>query len=125
MLPRGYEDNRSHTTMEEELASCRIAADMVGDMVAAEEGRAQRASQATTTTTPARLSTASARYTPPSSAPAVDDDEALPAYDDVSSEQGSSVVADGLRYTPGSSECTSSVAGDQAGTRGFLEDTKH
>ncbi|UNI22002.1 hypothetical protein JDV02_007932 [Purpureocillium takamizusanense] len=72
------------TTMEEEIAQFREAAAMVGDIVAAEEGRARRSHQG-------------------QNAVDVGGDEAdsPPSYESVSNE--SSVVANGFRYTPGSS----------------------
>lgn len=79
-------DGSDSTTMTEDIAGLMNAADMVSDIVAAEEGRARR-----------NLYLGG-------------EGETLPAYeghDD--SELG--IVADGCRYTPGSSDYTPSLAG--------------
>lgn len=101
------------TTMEQEIASCRVAAEIVGDLVAAEEGRAQPEMQAHRPMSPRA---AFAQYVP--------DDEHLPSYD-VASSDGSSLVADGLRYTPGSSAYTPSNRSMVGGADDVLGDTKH
>lgn len=100
-------------TMEQEIASCRMAADVVGDMVAAEEGRAQPVVQ--NMAQPSSPQIAFAQYIP--------EDEVLPAYDAASSDD-SSIVADGMRYTPGSSEYTPSVRSVGGGADDVLGDTK-
>ncbi|KAF3061951.1 hypothetical protein GL218_03299 [Daldinia childiae] len=87
------EDNLS-TTMEQEIAQFRAVASVVGDLVAAEEGRSHEyAHQRQQHVIPA----------PPSPASAFPDyasiDEELPAYDEGSND--SRFVADGFRYTPG------------------------
>jgi hypothetical protein len=83
------------TTMEQEIEQFRTAAAVVGDMVAAEEGRARQ-----------QLRQYSSMPAPPSPTSAFPDympvDEALPAYDEAASDS-SSYVTDGIRYTPGSS----------------------
>ena len=86
---REFDENTSTATVEAEIAGFREAATMVAGMVAMEEG--QRLVQAEEAT-PLYVGSES-------------DDEVLPAYDD-----DSSVVADGFRYTPGSSEMTPSPA---------------
>lgn len=106
MLQRHEEE----TSVEEELASCRMAADVVSDIVAAEEGRAPLAAQqggdAAVTTGQVEVGglqqPSFARYMQE------EDEEVLPAYD----ERSDSSVADGLRYTPGSSAYTPSRTGD-------------
>ncbi|KAI1652875.1 hypothetical protein F4813DRAFT_394224 [Daldinia decipiens] len=87
------EDNIS-TTMEQEIAQFRAVASVVGDLVAAEEGRSHEYThQRQQHVIPA----------PPSPASAFPDyasiDEELPAYDEGSND--SRFVADGFRYTPG------------------------
>ena len=96
------------TTMTEEITELRNAAEIVDDMVFAESSRAQ----------PIPISAPSPA---PVSAPApatedrpllrdydigslVGDGEELPAYEDNDGSEMSSVVADGFRYTPGSTE---------------------
>ncbi|KAI2784538.1 hypothetical protein F4815DRAFT_440843 [Daldinia loculata] len=86
------EDNLS-TTMEQEIAQFRAVASVVGDLVAAEEGRSREYVHERQHIIP----------TPPSPASAFPDyasiDEELPAYDEGSND--SRFVADGFRYTPG------------------------
>ena len=121
-------DDLDHSTVAKEISSFRAAAEMVGEMVAAEEGRSPPAR-------PPRPAT-------PSSLGGGDDDEdeALPAYEYASSSAptqytpstGSdslSVVADGYGFTPGSglNQYTPSNTGS-AGSLGaddVLGDTKH
>lgn len=93
------EDNLS-TTMEQEIAQFRTAADVVGSLIAAEGGQSRGyAQEMRQTDIP----------TPPSPTSAFPDyasvDEELPAYDEGSDD--SRFVADGFRYTPGSSCYTS------------------
>ncbi|OIW32533.1 hypothetical protein CONLIGDRAFT_678923 [Coniochaeta ligniaria NRRL 30616] len=106
--------HEEETSMEEELASCRRAADVVGDIVAAEEGRGLLAAQDRTVAVAGHVEMS---VVPQSGfAPYMEDEEEelLPAYD----ERSDSSVADGLRYTPGSSAYTpSSVGSDELGDR--------
>ncbi|ORY65019.1 uncharacterized protein BCR38DRAFT_189494 [Pseudomassariella vexata] len=96
------------TTMEEEIAQFRSAAGVVGDMVAAEEGRAREMLQC-------QRQHAMPRAIPSSPiSPFLDYmsvDEALPAYDDTTED--SSYVADGMRggsrYTPSDSSVAGSL----------------
>lgn len=111
MLRHHVEEER---TMEQEIAGCRMAAELVGDMVAAEEGRAQPVVQ--NRSEPSSPQAAFAQYIP--------DDEVLPSYDAVSSDD-SSIVADGMRYTPGSSVYTPSDRSVAGGADDVLGDTKH
>ncbi|KAI1134502.1 hypothetical protein F5Y05DRAFT_206956 [Hypoxylon sp. FL0543] len=89
------EDNLS-TTMEQEIAQFRAVASVVGDMVEAEEGRSRGF---------AREIQQHSAPVPPSPSSAFPDyastDEELPAYDEGMNDPR--FVADGLRYTPGSS----------------------
>lgn len=101
MLAR-HEDEGS---VEDELASCRRAAGLVSDMVAAEEGRALLAAQQQRRGVAARVELPGV---PQPSLLDGDVDETLPAYD----EREDSSVADGLRYTPGSSMYAPSASGD-------------
>jgi hypothetical protein len=101
------------STMEQEIASCRMAADLVGDMVVAEEGRAQPVAQSMP-----ELSSPGAAF-----AQYIPDDEVLPSYDAASSDD-SSIVADGMRYTPGSSVYTPSDRSVVGGADDVLGDTK-
>lgn len=128
LLP-GRRQEEDQPSMEREIASCRMAADVVSDMVAAaEEGRARSdapmrvhaaAGHVSVTAVPVPVVSNShalfAQYDP--------DDEALPAYDDTSSDG----LADGLRYTPGSSMYTPSSTGSVAGggADDILGDMKH
>jgi hypothetical protein len=111
MLRHHVEEER---TMEQEIAGCRMAAELVGDMVAAEEGRALPVVQSMSE--PLSPRAAFAQYIP--------DDEVLPSYDAVSSDD-SSIVADGMRYTPGSSMYTPSERSVTGGADDVLGDTKH
>jgi hypothetical protein len=109
MLQRHEEE----TSMEDELASCRMAADMVGDMVAAEEGRALLAA-AERRTAVGRVEVDAVPQPGFVQYMEEEDEEVLPAYD----ERSDSSVADGLRYTPGSSAYTPSSSGsDELGDR--------
>lgn len=106
------------TSMEEELASCRMAADVVGDIVAAEEGRALLAAQDGNVTASGRAEVTAVAQ--PSFVHYVEEDveeeEVLPAYD----ERSDSSIADGMRYTPGSSAYTPSSSGsDELGDRKY------
>lgn len=91
------------TAMTEEISELRNAAEVVDDMV----------------TESSRHSQSQAQLTPPSTGSVsedrplmgdydigsqVGDGEELPAYEDNHGSEMSSVVADGFRYTPGSTE---------------------
>ncbi|KAB5540405.1 hypothetical protein GE09DRAFT_255304 [Coniochaeta sp. 2T2.1] len=107
---RERELEEEDTSMEEELASCRRAADVVSDLVAAEEGRAAVRQGHMVERVPHQQQ--QLRFVQYLDVEEVD--ETLPAYD----ERSDSSVADGLRYTPGSSAYTpSSVGGDELGDR--------
>ncbi|KAF2971740.1 hypothetical protein GQX73_g1896 [Xylaria multiplex] len=85
-------------SLEEEIAQFRAAAGVVGNLVAAEEGRGRdRLSGHFTLTRPRRASTPSSISTCPTYRSV---DESLPAYDDNCSPE---YVADGYQYTPDSS----------------------
>ncbi|KAI0483318.1 hypothetical protein GGR56DRAFT_623862 [Xylariaceae sp. FL0804] len=108
------EEDGLSTTMEQEIAQLRTAADVVGDMVAAEEGRIMEHRQ------PApEMQEHHAAPLPRSPVSAFPDyasgiDEVLPAYEYQEGESDSTYVADGFRYSPGSSAYTpsdSSVTG--------------
>ncbi|KAI1415874.1 hypothetical protein F5Y13DRAFT_155544 [Hypoxylon sp. FL1857] len=89
------EDNLS-TTMEQEIAQFRAVASVVGDMVEAEEGRSRglvRGMQQQSTPVPPSPTSAFPDY--------ASTDEELPAYDEGMNDPR--FVADGFRYTPGSS----------------------
>jgi hypothetical protein len=99
-------EEREEGTMEGEITQLRNAAGVVSDLIAAEEGRSH----------PQQSSPLPISY--PSSTPfrrvnslpgygsEVGEGEELPAYEDNDGSEMSSVVADGFRYTPGSSDYT-------------------
>lgn len=101
------EDGMS-TTMTEEIGQLRNAADVVAEIVEAEESSAS---------SPTPSQSISLRSTQPGSSASEDrpllrefemsmlnvGGEELPAYEDNDGSEDSSVVADGFRYTPGSS----------------------
>ncbi|CAG7564157.1 unnamed protein product [Fusarium equiseti] len=120
MLSGGRHRRASSTaTMEEEIASFREAANMVDGIVAAEEGHHSRAhsySYTPSSSTPSHSSHHTA-----AAYPTFADDASLPPYDD--DERDSSVVTDGCRYTPGSSDYTPSNSGSNASD--VLGDTKN
>lgn len=105
-------ESDDETSMEQEIAQLRQAASIVEGMVAAEEGRSQRAM--VQHATPAIV--CQHAYPVFGLNP-----EALPDYDDEMT--ASSVVADGCRYTPGSSDYTPSNNGSNASD--VLGDTKN
>jgi len=90
-----------------ETAELRVAADVVGDMVAAEEGRATAVNVAATPN-PVTV-TVLAPTTEMETRPLLQQQflehvghgEELPAYDDRDGSEMGSVVADGFGYTPG------------------------
>lgn len=88
----------NNNTMEEELAGFRAAAAMVGDLVAAEEGRHQRRAAPHGEPAPPPVPPR-----PPMSV-FVPHDEPLPAYEQPLHE--AATVADGFRYVPTSPEQT-------------------
>ncbi|KAH6659641.1 hypothetical protein BKA67DRAFT_545197 [Truncatella angustata] len=94
----GEEDTDSDamsTTMEQDIEQFRNAANIVSDMVAAEEGRSPRGGMVQYSTIPV----------PPSPHTAFADymvlDEALPAYDEAGSNEGT-FVSDGMRFSESS-----------------------
>ncbi|KAI0460183.1 hypothetical protein F5B21DRAFT_522303 [Xylaria acuta] len=110
------------TTMEEEIAQFRAAANAVGNLVSAEEGRGRsRLSEHLSLTRPRRASTPSSIM---SSCPTYRSvDESLPAYDEHCSPE---YVVDGFQYTPdgstsGSSSPRSSTFGGST-TRSSLDE---
>jgi hypothetical protein len=118
---RRRSSSASSVTMEEEIASFREAANMVDGIVAAEEGHNTHARSysyipgSPVSSRPTHHHPAAAAYR------SFPDDESLPAYDD--DERDSSVVSDGCRYTPGSSDYTPSTSGSNASD--VLGDTKN
>ena len=130
------------TSIEDEIASLREAAEVVGEMVAAEEGRLTRHHVEMTIQEPERVEPpAPVVYLAPcppvpvmprlsgTFAEFMGSDEALPAYE--AGDSDSSVVADGFRYTPGSTEYSptqytpSGSSESGASTSDALGDTKH
>lgn len=111
------------TTMEQELAQFRAVAGVVGDMIAAEEGRRLRAAAVTGAGVDTHYNGYGGAYahggavppSPTSTLPGYASmDEALPPYDEGSNDPR--FVADGFMYTPGSStyspsSCNSSEKG--------------
>ncbi len=114
-----YEEKRSFLRREAqevvqgEIAELRVAADVVGDMVAAEEGRA------TTIIAPAPEPVAAITRAPATEVESrpllqqqllehVGHGEELPAYEDHDGSDLGSVVADGFGYTPGGNGYTPS-----------------
>lgn len=101
------EDGMS-TTMAEEIGQLRNAAEVVGEMVEAEEGRAASPTPSQSVSLRASQPTNSI----PEDRPLLREfemsmlnagGEELPAYEDNDGSENSSVIADGFRYTPGSS----------------------
>ncbi|KAL9569586.1 hypothetical protein ACKAV7_006216, partial [Fusarium commune] len=111
----------SSVTMEEEIASFREAAHMVEGIVAAEEGHHSHARSYSYAAGPPVPPRPSHRIAATAYPVFMETDENLPAYDD--DERDSSVVADGCRYTPGSSDYTPSNSGSNASD--VLGDTKN
>lgn len=93
------EDGMS-TTMTEDITQLRNAAEVVGEMVVAEETRVP-----VTASEPMTIPVSETRPPPRDfdMSSQVGDGEQLPAYEDNDGSENSSVVADGFRYTPGSS----------------------
>jgi hypothetical protein len=94
------EDGMS-TTMTEDITQLRNAAELVDDMVTAEGSRSQAVAEpisipATTEARPLIQGFETLSQ--------VGDGEELPAYEDNDGSEASSFVADGFRYTPGSSD---------------------
>ena len=104
-------------TMEQEIAQFRAAANVVGDMInAAEEGRTQQRRRRS------EYQPLPEDYTPTPPSPGafaeyMPEDDIPPAYEErrraLSITAESSVVSDGFRYTPGSSNYTPSTAASQ------------
>jgi hypothetical protein len=93
-----------------EICELSNAASVVSDMVAAEEGRMDgRVSMDSRSTLPEYMSELGG--------------EPLPTYEDEQGTELSSVVADGFRYTPGSSEYTPGSS-DTGSVRDVLGDVK-
>jgi hypothetical protein len=92
------EEDRLSTTMTEEISQFRNAASVVEDIVSAEEGRSQ------VSMVPIPVSESSSLMRDYDIGSQVGDGEELPAYEDNDGSEDSSFVADGFRYTPGSSE---------------------
>jgi hypothetical protein len=88
------------TTMTEDITQLRNAAEVVGEIVFAEEGRSL------TVVEPAPIPATEVRPLMQEFEilSQVCDGEELPAYEDNDSSESSSFVADGFRYMPGSSE---------------------
>ncbi|KAI5926651.1 hypothetical protein F4810DRAFT_652972 [Camillea tinctor] len=103
----GEEDDNLSTTMEQEIAQFRVAADVVSDMVTAEEGRSyvypgeMQQSHIPTPLSPTMALPAYASV-----------DDVLPAYDQEVDD--SQYVADGFGYTPGSSYTPSELSGSSS-----------
>ncbi len=118
------------TTMEEEIAQFRAAVNVVGEMVAAEEGRARRMPASGGPPVPPRpRQSAFTEFV-------VDYDEDLPAYEARRVSLETSLVSDGFQYTPGSTIYTpgstiyTPSTGSDSSVRGggaddVLGDTKH
>lgn len=101
----GDEDALS-TTMSEEITQLKNAASVVDDMVSAEEGRSRSSARPQTKpqilSLPIPIPTTRTRDYDLGSQ--IGDGEELPAYEDNDGSEMSSVIADGFRYTPGSTE---------------------
>ncbi|KAK7753275.1 hypothetical protein SLS62_004794 [Diatrype stigma] len=119
------------TTMEQELAQFRAVAGVVGDMIAAEEGRRLRAAVAVAVDTHHQHghygggvyghAHAHASPSPTSTLPEYAAmDEPLPPYDEGSNDP--LFVADGFQYTPGSSAYTPDSSGSSQASS--LDDNK-
>ena len=89
------EDGMS-TTMTEDITQLRNAADVIGDIVAAEEVRSEPM--------PILVSEDRPLMQDFEIGSQVGDGEELPAYEDNDGSEMSSMIADGFRYTPGSSD---------------------
>ena len=94
------------TTMSEEITQLQNAASVVDDIVSAEEGRSRSSAcpqtQSHTLSLPIPIPTSQSRDYDLASQ--IGDGEELPAYEDNDGSEMSSVIADGFRYTPGSTE---------------------
>lgn len=112
------------TTMEQEFANFREAAQVVGELVAAEEGRVtantvrERREGETIQIAGTIPSLPLSPPTPMGSFPDYVGVEDLPAYE--ADDSDSAVVADGFRYAPGSSEYTPSSSSDAGSTAGVV-----
>jgi hypothetical protein len=109
-----HAENSDHEDdVASQITELQTAASVVSEIVAAEEGRAGRMSmESRTTSLPDYRSELG---------------EELPSYEDSDGSEESSMVADGFRYTPGSSEYTPGHSPDvsEAGSvRAVLGDTK-
>ena len=101
LLASAAEDGMS-TTMTEEITEFRNAAEVIDDMVLAESSRVQSRVQPIPIPSPASEERPLMRDYDIGSQ--IGDGEELPAYEDNDGSEMSSVVADGFRYTPGSTE---------------------
>ena len=101
LLASEAEDGMS-TTMTEDITEFRNAAEVVDDMVAAQASRSPARVQPIPILSPASEDRPLMRDYDIGSQ--VGDGEELPAYDNSDGSEISSVVADGFRYTPGSTE---------------------
>lgn len=102
------EDGMS-TTMTEDIVQLRNAAEVVGDMVVAEVDRSLAVVETPRPLTVVEPMPIPATETRPlmqdfETLSQVGDGEDLPAYEDNDGSEASSFVADGFRYTPGSTE---------------------
>lgn len=103
LLASEAEDGMS-TTMTEEITEFRNAAEVVDDMVTAQSSRVQLQSQVQPIPIPSPASEDRPLMRDYDIGSQVGDGEELPAYEDNDGSEMSSVVADGFRYTPGSTE---------------------
>lgn len=111
----------SSVTMEQEIAQFREAAYMVEGLVTAEEGRTHHHPHPHSSYAPA-FPPRPPRHTAATAYPGfVVTDENLPSYDDP--QHDASVVADGCRHTPGSSDYAPSNTASNVDN--VLGDSKH
>ncbi|KAF5875758.1 uncharacterized protein Bfra_011520 [Botrytis fragariae] len=105
------EDTPSEFSVGQDISSFRNAVDVVGDMVAAEEGRVCSSAPAHYVSIPVHAHQRNVSedqilhfdgYTHGIEV-RMDDEEVLPAYEDNDGSEEGGSVADGFRYTPGSS----------------------
>lgn len=97
------------TTMTDEITQFGNAVSVVDDMVSAEEGRVRTVAYVhgrQPEPTPVSAGEEGALSCGYDIGSQVGDGEELPAYEDNDGSEMSSMVADGFRYTPGSSEYT-------------------
>ncbi|KAI1107587.1 hypothetical protein F4804DRAFT_329319 [Jackrogersella minutella] len=100
--PESDDEDNISTTMEQEIAQFRAVASVVGDIIEAEEGRSREMSQHSSPQNSSPQHSSPVPLSPTSAFPdCASIDEELPAYDEGSNDPR--FVADGFRYTPGSS----------------------